>query len=148
MSGLPVAIWVILFAAALFVGEYVWLRMRHAQHRATGDVAERRLVAFATALRNYAKDNLQRLPDSLDELNLPGAEAIAYRPIPRLNLDEKLVLVHDASPLHQVIEFPALREGRGVIFCSGRLHIVSEDVFDKLIAADDGLRERLGLESV
>ena len=140
--------WVLLLVFTLFVGEYIWLRVRHARHRAVGEEAERRLVGFATALRNYAKENLQRLPDSLDELNLPGTDAVAYRPIPRLNLDEKLILVHDASPVHKVIEFPMLRDGRGVIFCSGRLHIVSEDVFDKLRAADDGLRERLGLEPV
>ena len=87
MLKLPIALWVVLLAALLFVGEYIWLRIRHAQHRVTGEVAERCLVGFATALRNYAKDNLQRLPDSLDELNLPDSAAVVYRPIPRLNLE-------------------------------------------------------------
>lgn len=145
---MSITFWILTLAALFFFGEYFWLRVRHNRHRAMGDAAERRLVGFATALRNYARDNLQRLPESLDELKLPDADCIVYRPIPRLNLDEKLILIHDATPLHKVIEFPSLRDGRGVIFCSGRLHIVSEDVFDKLIAADDGLRERLGLDSV
>ena len=97
--------------------------------------------------RSSTWPRFERLPQgTLDELNLPDAEHVAYRPIPRLNLDEKLILVHDAGPAHKVIEFPSSRDGRGVIFCSGRMHIVSEDVFEKLLAADDALRERLGLD--
>lgn len=146
MSRIPIAVWVLLLLVLFFVGEYVWLRVRLAGYQAASDAAERRLVAFATALRNYARDNLQRLPGSLEELNLPNSEGVVYRTIPRLNLDEKLILVHDAAPVHKVLEFPMLRDGRGVIFCSGRMHIVSEEVFEKLLAADTALRERLEIE--
>jgi hypothetical protein len=146
--GLPIALWVLLLAGVFFVGEYVWLRVRKERHASSAAPAERRLAGFATALRDYARDNLQRLPETLEELDLPESQAVRYRPIPRLNLDEKLILVHDAGPVHKVIEFPVLRDGRGVVFCSGRMHIISEEVFEKLLAADDALRERLGLPAV
>ncbi len=148
MTRVPVVVWVLLLAALFFIAEYLLLRVRQAKHRPTSDAAQQRLTGFAIALRNYARDHLQRLPESLDELNLPDTQAVAYRPIPRLNLDEKLILVHDAAPVHKVIEFPVLRDGRGVIFASGRLHIVSEEVFEKLLAADEALRERLGLHPI
>ena len=47
---------------------------------------------------------------------------------------------------HRVIEFPALRDGRGVVFCSGRYRVVSEEAWDKLRMADDALRLKLDLE--
>lgn len=142
---LPIAFWVILLAAGYFVFEYVQLRLRVRASRPRSLDAERRLERVAGALRRYANENLQRLPDSLDEVGVDGREAVTYRPITRLNLDPKLILVHDREPTQKVIEFPALRDGRGVVFSSGRLLVVSEEVFDKLLAADDALRARLGL---
>jgi len=148
MRNWPITVWVILGAFCLFTGEYVYLRYRLWQHEKESDEASRRLSRFATALRNYANAHGQLLPDRLDELNLPESATVSYRPCPRLDLDEKLILVHDAGPYHKVLEFPRLRDGRGVVFCSGRVHVVSEEVLDKLIVADDALRERLELEPV
>jgi hypothetical protein len=145
IKDLPVAGWVILLATAAFLGEYVVLRFRQQRFAGRAREAQRRLTWIATALRNHAAGNLQRLPASLDELKLPDSPGVAYRPAPRLNLDEKLILLHDREPTHKVLEFPVLRDGRGLVFCSGRLLVVSEEVFQKLIAADDALRERLGI---
>lgn len=142
---LPISVWVLFLAGGFFVGDYVYLRVRLARSAGTARAAEQRLARFAAALRHYANDHGQRLPDTLDELGLPEAEAVVYRPIPRLNLDGKLLLVHDRAAAHKVLEFPALRDGRAVVFCSGRMRVVSEEVFEKLMAADDALRERLGL---
>lgn len=145
LEQIPLAAWVILLAMAVFIGEYILLRGRQRHHVGRAAEAERRLTRFATALRNFARDNLQRLPASLEELNLPESEGVIYRPASRLNLDEKLILLHDRGPTHKILEFPALRDGRGVVFASGRMVVVSEEAFEKLIAADDALRERLGL---
>jgi hypothetical protein len=144
----PITVWVVLLGVTAFLAEYVYLRVRHARYRTAGVEAERRLVRFATALRNYARDNHQALPATLAELNLPESRHVCYRHVPRLDLDVKLMVVHDAAPVHKVLEFPSLRDGRGVVFANGRLHVVSEEVFEKLIVADDALRERLGLEPV
>lgn len=144
----PIAVWVVLAAALFFVVEYVVLRIRQGRSREASQVAEKRLLRVATALKNYAEAHLKTLPGSLDELHLPDTAEVAYRPVPRINQDEKLILVHDREPVHQVLEFPALRRGRGVVFCSGRFRVVSEEVWDKLLVADDALRDRLGLDPV
>ena len=146
LKDVPLAGWIILLAGLAFVGEYAVLRYRQRRFALAAQLAERRLTQFATALRDYAAANLQRLPLELEELQLGDSQAVVYRPASRLNLDERLILLHDRLPTHKVLEFPALRDGRGLVLCNGRLLVVSEDAFDKLIAADDALRQRLGLE--
>jgi len=146
LKDVPLAGWILLLAGLAFVGEYVLLRFRQSRSAALARSAERRLALIATALRDYAAANLQRLPLKLEELKLEDAQAVVYRSATRLNLDERLVLLHDRAPTHKVLEFPALRDGRGLVLCSGRLLVVSEEAFEKLIAADDALRQRLGLE--
>ena len=131
----------------------MWERRYGFPHPTRDDNAERRYpadqVAKLRAIKRLMETGMRPgklIEQSLEELNLPGTDALTYRPAPRLNLDEKLILLHDAAPVHKVVEFPVLRDGRGVIFCSGRMHIVSEEVFEKLLAADDALRERLELD--
>ena len=148
LKDVPVAGWILLLAAAAFVVEFAVLHFRQRRFAPRAREAERRLVHLATALRDHAVANLQRLPSALEELKLPGVETVVYRPAPRLNLDERLVLLHDREPTRKVLEFPVLRDGRGLVLCSGRLLVVSEEAFEKLIAADDALRERLGLDPV
>jgi hypothetical protein len=141
----PIAAWVVLILVAVFLGEYIALQVRRRRHSTAAHEAQRRLVRFATALRNYALGSGQRLPTSLRELGLPESERVAYRPSRRIDEDERLILVHDREPTQKVLEFPSLRDGRGLVFCGGRLHVVTEEAFEKLLAADDALRERLGL---
>ena len=144
----PIAAWVILAATAIFVAEYLWLRVREARSRPPARRAEQRLSRFATALRNYGTDHDHRLPSRIEELGLPESDAVTYRPVPKLDLDAKLILIHDAAPTHRVLEFPALRDGRGVVFCNGRLRVLSEEAWDKLRTADDALRQKLELEPI
>lgn len=141
----PLAAWVVLIAIAVFIGKYALLRWQWAAYQASASQAERRLYQAAAGLREYAGRHLQRLPERLEETGFEPAGTVAYRPVPRLGLDERLILLHDAGPARKVLEFPSLRDGRGVVFCSGRMLVVTEEAFEKLLAADDALRERLGL---
>lgn len=144
----PVAAWVVLLGAAVFLGKYALLRWQWFAHQAAARQSELRLTMAAAALRAYADGHLQRLPDRLDEVGIDPDEPIAYRSVPRLTTDERLILIHDAAPVRKVLEFPSLRDGRGVLLCSGRLLVVTEAAFEKLLAADDALRARLGLATI
>lgn len=143
LRNVPVAVWILLLAGAAFVGEFAVLYSRRRRFAPRAEEAERRLARVATALRDYAAGHLQRLPVALTELGMPETELLVYRPVERLNRDPRLILLHDREPMHKLLEFPVLRDGRGLVLCSGRLLVVSEEAFEKLIAADDRLRERL-----
>ncbi len=142
----PLAGWVLVAACLAFVGRFVVLYGQYRRHRLVGTVAEQRLAQMGQSLAAYAAGHLQRLPESLDEIAGEQSAGIAYRPVPRLTLDARLMLLHDDRPVHKVLQFPNLRDGRGVLFCSGRLLVVSEEAFDKLQQADSALRQKLGLD--
>lgn len=145
MSDVPVFVWLVAVALLAMAGQYVRLYVRYRRHRPASVAAERRLTGAATALRAYADRHLQRLPDRLDEVSAEDLSGVAYRWVPRLTLDGRLIVLHDAGPTHKLLQLPNLRDGRGVVLCNGRLLVISEEAFDKLLHADDALRARLGL---
>lgn len=141
----PVAAWIVVVVAGVALARLWALRRIQAKHRSAGNRARRRLLDWAARLKGYADAHLQVLPTTLDEMAGDGREEVVYHPVPRLNMDARLVLLHDGRPVHQVIEFPNVREGRGVVLCSGRFLVLTEPAFEKLMEADRALRERLGL---
>lgn len=147
LGGWPIAAWVLVLAVAVLLGRYAFLYAGYRRFGAEGRLAERNLVEIASRLRGYAGSHLQTLPAQLEEVSPGRSHGVAYRPVPRLTLDERLVLLHDDRPTHKLLQFPQLRDGRGVVLCSGRLLVVSEEAFEKLLQADDVLRQRLGLEA-
>lgn len=140
--------WLLLAVAVVWAARFGQLYLRWLSFRAAGREAERNLLEAAARIRDFATRHLERLPDSLD--NLPGepARGVAYRPAPRLTLDGRLVVLHDDQPTHKLLQFPHLRDGRGVVLCSGRVLFLTEEAFEKLIQADDTLRQKLGLACV
>ena len=145
MRDLPIAAWLVVLASVAFAGEYVWLRVCRRQNRAAGEAAERRLASLASAPQDYATRHGQELPASVESLVAEGADHVRYLPAPRLDLDARLILLVDLKSTQKVIEFPYLRDGRGVVFCSGRLLVASNEVIDRLLLADRSLRRKLGL---
>lgn len=140
----PIAAWVILILLTAFLGRYSLLRWHWKKSRPAALAAEQSLVEAASRLREFAAEHQGRLPQAMEEVGGDPAW-LTYRPVPSLTLDERLILVHDAASTHKLLEFPSLQDGRGAVLCSGRLLVLTEAAFDKLVAADDMLRGRLGL---
>lgn len=140
--------WIVIAAVAVFLGRYIWLQVRLSGSRARSRDAERRLQGLAGALHRHAMDHGGHLPDSVVNLGLEGPIQQCYRPVPRLDLDPRLILIHDPPGNHLVIEFPSLRPARGVVLCSGRYLVLTEEAFQELLRADAALRERLNLPAV
>jgi hypothetical protein len=136
----PVLVWVILIAALLLIARYMYLVFAASQ--AAGPDTQPLLAALHRALRRFGDEHGGRMPDSLDDLDVAGCEDITYRPIASLRADEKILVAHDAAPTRRVLEFPHLRPARNVLFWSGRVRLVSESAFEKLIEADDAFRAR------
>lgn len=145
ISSWPIAVWVVLVASTVFVGHVAFLAIQKRRYLAEDRQAERKLRALAGALVRYAEAHDGALPETLAELGWPDERDVMYRPVTRIDLDRRLILACDAKPDRKVVEFPMLRDGRGMVFCSGRYHVATEAAFEKLIVADDRLREGLGL---
>jgi hypothetical protein len=126
----PVLVWVILIAALLLIARYMYLVFAASQ--AAGPDTQPLLAALHRALRRFGDEHGGRMPDSLDDLDVAGS----------LRADEKILVAHDAAPTRRVLEFPHLRPARNVLFWSGRVRLVSESAFEKLIEADDAFRAR------
>ncbi len=136
----PILVWIIIAAALLLLARYIYL-VAQASQTPENDT-QPLLQRLHAALRQFAHNNAGRMPESLDELNFPNAEAITYRPIASVLADQKILVAHDATPSRRVLEFPYLRPARNVLFWSGRVRLVSESAFDRLIEADDAFRAR------
>lgn len=148
ISEWPIAVWVVLVCVVWFLGRYAVLYRRWRGSRGEALVVERRLAEAASRLRSYATGNAQRLPDRLEEAGPGSGEGIVYRPVPSLTFDERLILLHDARPVRTLLQFPHLRKGRGVILSNGRVLELTEEAFEKLLDADDRLRQSLGLQEL
>jgi len=88
------------------------------------------------------------LPVSLDLVAPDDAPALIYRPVPNLSFDGRLVLLYDRAPQHSLLEFPVLRPGWAVHLLGGKTLLMNQDQLEKLLAADNALRERCGLEAL
>jgi hypothetical protein len=139
ISRLPLVLWIAVLAAIALIIRFWTLRrmLRDGESPSPTD----HLIDVFLSLRRYHQQT-GRLPAQLKELPDISPNGLAWRPISGV-FDERLLVVHDDEPRRRVIEFPNIRSGRAVLFWSGRTAVVSESAFEKLIAADDALRERL-----
>lgn len=145
MSGtLPPTWWVLGGAVLLALGRYAQLHLRHRARAAE---------------RDAALDHGIRLRQSLVEIGagagpsaMPGDLADAsgwlYRPVPRFDVDRRLVVLHEAAPVQTITRFPNEEAARVVVFADGRADLFSEAAFQQLLVGDDVLRERLALPAV
>jgi hypothetical protein len=148
LAGLPVVVWVAIVGVAamvLLLVRVAWIVRRNVPE---ARAAEFDLKQAADALRAYAAEHGGALPGTLSLVVPELADRIVYRPVPAADCDPKLLIAYNKKAAHQVAEFPTTRRGRGVLFLNWRLHVVTDEAFEKLIEADDRLRDKLGLERI
>src|SRR5262245_43274289 len=131
-------------ALLILVGRFWWLR-QGADRGAAAESADRdRLADLYLELRRFAAAHSGRLPSELPDAW--DGDGISYRPLPSADCDPKLIVAHDAAARRQIVEFPNTRPGRLVLFWTGRVRLLTESAFEKLLAADDAMRSRLGID--
>lgn len=147
-SAVPIAVWAVAVGAVALAANGAWLLVGRWRHRAAGEAAEAALRRFVDLCRAHAERHGGEWPARIEHVDAGLASQVTYRPAVHAERDVRLLVAHGREATHRVIEFPVLRAGRAVWFAGGKLRVVSEDVFAKLVEADDRLRERLGLEPV
>ena len=146
---LPPAVWVIVTLAGFGLAR--WIHLRRAVLLGPDEARAREdLVDLHRALRRATETGSGRLPASLADLaEVEGRggpitpSRWQYRPVAGGPLDPRLLVVCDAGAIRPVMQFPRLTRGRLILFWSGRVVLVPESAFERLIAADDALREKL-----
>ncbi len=145
----PVAVW-LLGGGLLLLGLWRIRLQRRVRRGPEDDDGEARLRALHRLLTDHAASHDGRLPAHPDELIQSVAagtgsadwSGLTYRPWEG-RPDPKLLIAHDSRPCRRVLEFPQVRPGRCVLFWSGKVRVVSESAFERLIEADDAFRARL-----
>jgi len=146
---LPPAVWAIVALGGFGLAR--WIHLRRAALLGPDEAEAREdLIALHQALQRAAETGSGRLPSSLADLaEVPGrggqtdASQWRYRPVAHGPLDPRLLVVCDAAAIRPMVQFPRLARGRLILFWSGRVVLVPESAFERLIAADDVLREKL-----
>ena len=146
LADIPALVWVFVAVVVSAGGRYVQLLLQRRRHRGLARSSTRGLRLLYDGLATFAKFNDARLPASLEGDDWAFARPYVYRPTPRWGYDERLVIAYDREPHHRLIEFPTLRAGRAVLLGTGRVVVVSQTQFERLMDADNRLRESLGLE--
>jgi hypothetical protein len=142
----PLFVWVMVITLTAAGVAYLVLLRRKTRAHPQAEASMRALREMAAAIGSFAAAHQQRLPDTLEELAPGLAATLVYRPVPRRDLDSRLVVAYDRSPNHLLMDFPALRRGRGTLLLSGRTMVLTEEQLEKLLIADNNLRASLGIE--
>ncbi len=145
LGQVPIAAWVAIALALVLAGRalQLWLATRGTAGQT--DTAPL-LLELHCLLKDHAAAHQGRLPSTLDELARPDLASFAYRPIAHARVDEKVLIAHDAESTRLLIEFPNARPARNVLFWSGRVRLVTQGAFEKLIEADTAFRARINID--
>lgn len=146
LKQIPVLVWLVCAALAVAAVRYATLSIRRLRSAPASREWLGRLQQIVAGLRAYAATHDAALPDSLRAIAPGLAEHFVYRPVPNSKFDERLIVIYDRAPRHVLVEFPMLRAARAVATLGGKTLILSEQQFEKLLAADNGLRVKCGLE--
>lgn len=146
---LPPAVWAIV--ALTGFGLARWIHLRQAVQLGPDETRAREALGdLYGALRRAAEAGDGRLPSSLADLTEVAGRSgqidpsrWQYRPVEGGPLDPRLLVVCDAAAIRPMMQFPRLTRGRLILFWSGRVVLVPESAFERLITADDALREKL-----
>ncbi|MFO0973405.1 MAG: hypothetical protein U1A27_08220 [Phycisphaerae bacterium] len=148
LQRVPLVIWAVLIGCVLILARYVYLLIGAARATDRSGGAAAALAGLHAALKRFAGANDGQLPKSLsiDAAGLPfDAAGLVYRPVAGA-ADERMLIAHESAAGQRVVEFPFLRPARHVLFWSGRVRLVSESAFERLIEADDAFRARQAQE--
>lgn len=146
LKQIPLVVWLVCACLLLVLGRYLALTVQRRRSTAGSGAALDALARVAAALREYAAAHAGALPAKIERVAPRDADGFIYRPVTHEGFDERLIVLYDRLPQHAVLEFPALRPGRAVYLLGGKVVVVSEEQFEKLLAADEALRRRCGLD--
>ena len=138
LAAIPPVGWLVI--AAILAVVVRWVQIRIAASQGPDEAAARnKMTDIFLMLRRAAAG-------SADMIDAPLAAAaranMVLRETDAGTIDPRSVVLHDDRPIRPIAAFPRMILGRLVLLGTGRIVLVTESAFEKLIEADQSLRDR------
>lgn len=136
LASIPPVGWLVIAAVLAVVVRWVQIRL------ATADGPDE------SAARNMMTDiyvSLRRAGaiNAVAEARAAAASAgMVLRDVDPTAIDPRRIILHDDHPSRPIAAFPRMIRGRLVLLGTGRIVLVSESAFEKLLEADQALESR------
>lgn len=151
---LPLPILVLVAVGAGVAARLAWLWASMARGAGAAREAEAALGRLHEILRRRAAAAGGLWPETLDEfapedwagLAPLAPESIHYRP--GGGGRRLLMRACESRAAHRAIDFPRLVPARHALWSNGQVRLLSEEAFERLLAADNRIREEAGLDPI
>jgi len=139
LTAIPPVGWLVI--AALIAGLVRWIQLRIAIGNNDDEAhARNRMTDCYITLRRTGELTKNEIDDVRNAASQAGMTLRDFDPA---EVDPRHLILHDDAPRRPIAAFPRLAYGRLVQFWSGRIVLVTESAFEKLLEADDALRDKL-----
>lgn len=138
LASMPPGAWLII--AALLAVFVRWVQLRIASAGGPDEsVARNQMTDIYLLLRQSVNSGEEKLTEAR-----AAAERarMVLREMDFAAIDPRRILLHDDRPIRPMAAFPRMIRGRLVLLGSGRIVLVSESAFEKLLEADQALATR------
>lgn len=138
LTSIPPVGWLVI--AALLAVFVRWVQIRLATAGGPDEPAARNTMTdIYLAIRREAASATNTIADA----RIAAARAnMVLRDVDPTAIDPRRIILHDDRPVRPIAAFPRMIRGRLVLLGTGRIVLVSESAFEKLLEADDALAGR------
>lgn len=138
LASIPPVGWLV-FAALLAVAVR-WVQIRIAAAGGPDETAARDQMSDIFLMLRHAVNESH---GGLNDARSAAARAnMTLREVDPAAIDPRRILLHDDRPIRPIAAFPRMIRGRLVLLGTGRIVLVSESAFEKLLEADQALAAR------
>lgn len=132
LASIPPGAWLVIAALLAVVVRTIQIRIAAAEGPDESE-ARNRMMDIYLMLRRASLADAQSAA--------AGANMV-LRDVALPDIDPRRILLHDSQPVRPIAAFPRMIRGRLVLLGTGRIVLVSESAFEKLLEADQGLASR------
>lgn len=138
LSSIPPVGWLVI--AALLAVVVRWVQIRLAATGGPDETTARNQMSDIYLMLRHAANKPR---DAIDVAGAAAARAnMTLRKVDPAAVDPRRILLHDDRPIRPIAAFPRMIRGRLVLLGTGRIVLVSESAFEKLLEADQALAAR------
>lgn len=138
LASIPPVGWLVI--AALLAVFVRWVQIRLATAGGPDEYAARNTMTdIFVSMRRAAAGAINTIADAR---TAAASANMVLRDVDPTAIDPRRIILHDDRPVRPIAAFPRMIRGRLVLLGTGRIVLVSESAFEKLLEADEALAGR------